>query len=100
MKRSSVIFLLGSVLGAGITYLATTRKEEILDKIEELQKQIKESDLPERTRNLVKEISELVNHLLKSGKEHLSEQEKRNILEEVEAKIKKLEETIHKKSEA
>ncbi len=99
MKRGSIMFLLGSILGAGAAYVATTRKEEILKKIEELQEQIKESDLPERARNLVKEISESIAHLLTSGEEAMSEEEKKNILEEVEAKIQKLEETIQKEGE-
>ncbi|GAB6076508.1 YtxH domain-containing protein [Desulfurobacterium crinifex] len=96
MKKSSIMFLIGSILGAGAAYVAATRKEEILKKIEELQEQIKESDLPERAKNLVKEISESINHLLTSGEEAMSEEEKKNILEEVEAKIQKLEETIHR----
>ncbi|MEO2068406.1 MAG: YtxH domain-containing protein [Desulfurobacteriaceae bacterium] len=96
MKRSSLMFLLGTILGAGAAYVATTRKEEILKKIDELQEQIKESDLPERAKNLVKEISEAINILLTSGEEAMSEEEKKNILEEVEAKIQKLEEAIQR----
>ena len=96
MKKSSIMFLIGSILGAGAAYVAATRKEEILKKIEELQEQIKESDLPERAKNLVKEIAESINHLLTSGEEAMSEEEKKNILEEVEAKIQKLEEAIHR----
>ncbi len=96
MKKSSIMFLLGSILGAGAAYVAATRKEEILKKIEELQEQIKESDLPERAKNLVKEIAESINLLLTSGEEAMSDEEKKNILEEVEAKIQKLEETIQK----
>ncbi len=99
MKKSSIMFLLGSILGAGAAYVATTKKEEILKKIEELQEQLKESDLPERARSLVKEISESITQLLTSGEGAMSEEEKRNILEEVEAKIQKLEETIQKEGE-
>jgi len=96
MKKSSLMFLLGTILGAGAAYVATTRKEEILKKIDELQEQIRESDLPERAKNLVKEISEAINILLTSGEEAMSEEEKKNILEEVEAKIQKLEEAIQR----
>jgi len=95
MRKSSLMFLLGTILGAGAAYVATTRKEEILKKLEELQEQIKESDLPERAKNLVKEISEVLN-ILTSGEKSMSEEEKKNILEEVEAKIQKLEEAIQK----
>jgi uncharacterized membrane protein len=41
MRKSSLMFLLGSLVGAGAAYVATTRKEEILKKVEELQEQIK-----------------------------------------------------------
>jgi hypothetical protein len=95
MRKSSLMFLLGTILGAGAAYVATTRKEEILKKLEELQEQIKESDLPERAKNLVKEISEALN-ILTSGEKSMSVEEKKNILEEVEAKIQKLEEAFQK----
>ncbi|SMO48077.1 hypothetical protein SAMN06269117_10618 [Balnearium lithotrophicum] len=99
MRKSSLMFLLGSLIGAGAAYVATTRKEEILKKIEELQEQIKESDLPERARALVEDISRSIKELLTSGEEEMSEEEKRTILEEVEQKIQKLEETIQKEGE-
>jgi len=99
MKKGSLMFLLGSLVGAGAAYVATTRKEEILKKIEELQEQIKESELPERARSLVDEISRSIKELLTSGESEMSEEEKRSILEEVEAKIQKLEETIQKEGE-
>ncbi|MEO2082823.1 MAG: YtxH domain-containing protein [Desulfurobacteriaceae bacterium] len=96
MKKGSLMFILGSLIGAGAAYVATTRKEEILQKIEELQEQVKESDLPERARTLVKEISESIKNLLLTGEETMSEEERKSILEEVEAKIRKLEEAIQK----
>jgi len=99
MKRTSFMFLLGTVVGAVTAYLATARGEEILRKLEELQEQIKESDFPERTKNLLKEISETITQLVTSGEKEMSDEEKRSILEEVEAKIKKLEETIQQKAE-
>jgi uncharacterized protein YoxC len=99
MRKSSLMFLLGSLVGAGAAYVATTRKEEILNKVEELQEQIKESDLPERARTLVEDISRSIKELLTSGEEEMSEEEKRTILEEVEQKIQKLEETIQKEGE-
>ncbi len=96
MKKGSLMFILGSLIGAGAAYVATTRKEEILQKIEELQEQVKESDLPERARTLVKEISESIKNLLLTGEETMSEEERKSILEEVESKIRKLEEAIQK----
>jgi uncharacterized protein YoxC len=99
MRKSSLMFLLGSLVGVGAAYVATTRKEEILKKVEELQEQIKESDLPERARTLVEDISRSIKELLTSGEEEMSEEEKRTILEEVEQKIQKLEETIQKEGE-
>ncbi len=96
MKKGTLMFLLGSILGAGAAYVASTRKEEILKKIQELQEEIKKSDLPERAKALVKEIAESVQMLLTSSEEALTEAEKKDILEEVETKIQKLEETIQK----
>lgn len=99
MKKGSLMFLLGSIVGAGAAYVATTKREELLKKLEELQEQIKESDLPERARFLVKDISESIRHLLSSGEAEMTEEEKKSILEEVEAKIQRLEETIQKGGE-
>ncbi|WP_456341663.1 YtxH domain-containing protein [Thermovibrio sp.] len=94
MKRNSVIFLLGTLVGAGAAYVATTKREELLKKIEELQEQLKESELSDKAKALVKDISESIKKLISTPEESMSEEEKRSILEEVEAKIRKLEETI------
>ncbi|SNR69791.1 YtxH domain-containing protein [Desulfurobacterium atlanticum] len=94
MKRGTIMFILGSLVGAGATYLATTRKEEIMEKLQELQEQLKESDLPERAKKLVKEIAENIQTLIAAPEEELTEEEKKDILDEVETKIQKLEEAI------
>ncbi|WP_456396112.1 YtxH domain-containing protein [Desulfurobacterium sp.] len=94
MKKETIMFILGSLVGAGAAYLATTRKEEIMEKLQELQEQLKDSDLPERAKNLVKEIAENIQTLIMSPEEELSEEEKKDILDEVESKIQKLEEAI------
>jgi len=99
MKKNSVLFLLGTLLGAGAAYVAATRREELLKKIEELQEQLKESELPEKAKALIKEISESIKKLIVTGEESISEEEKKNILEEVEAKIQKLEETIQQEGQ-
>jgi len=94
MKRGTIMFILGSLVGAGAAYLATTRKEEIMEKLQELQEQLKESDLPERAKKLVKEIAENIQTLITAPEEELTEEEKKDILDEVETKIQKLEEAI------
>jgi len=99
MKKNSVLFLLGTLLGAGAAYVAATKKEELLKKIEELQEQLKESELPEKAKALVKDISENIKKLITTGEESMSEEEKKSILEEVEAKIQKLEETIQQEGQ-
>ncbi len=94
MRKKSLLFILGTVVGAGAAYVATTRKEELLKKIEELQEQLKESELPEKAKGLVKDISESIKKLILTPEGEISEEEKKSILEEVEAKIQKLEETV------
>ncbi len=94
MRKNSLLFILGTVVGAGAAYVATTRKEELLKKIEELQEQLKESELPEKAKGLVKDISESIKKLILTPEGEISEEEKKSILEEVEAKIQKLEETV------
>jgi uncharacterized protein YoxC len=96
MKRETLMFLLGSLIGAGAAYVASTRKEEIINKIQELQEEIKKSDLPERAKALVKDIAESIQALITSSEEALTEAEKKDILEEVETKIQKLEEAIQR----
>ena len=96
MKRETLMFLLGSLIGAGAAYVASTRKEEIINKIQELQEEIKKSDLPERAKALVKGIAESIQALITSSEEALTEAEKKDILEEVETKIQKLEEAIQR----
>jgi len=99
MKKGSIVFLLGTLVGAGATYVATTKREELLKKIEELQEQLKESDLSEKAKLLVKDITESIKKLVAAPEDSLSEEEKKSILEEVEEKINKLEETIQKEGQ-
>ncbi len=96
MRRETLMFLLGSLIGAGAAYVASTRKEEILNKIQEIQEEIKKSDLPEKAKALIKDIAENIQTLITSSEEALTEAEKKDILEEVETKIQKLEEAIQR----
>ena len=67
---------------------------EILKKLEELQTHLKESELPEKAKNIAKDVMESLKQLVISGRENLTEEERRSILDEVEEKIRKLEEAI------
>ncbi len=95
MKKGTLMFLIGTLLGAGATYVATTKKEEILKKIDEIQNQLKESDLPERAKNLAREIADNIKVLVSSSEEGLGDEKKKEILEDVENKIQKLEQAIN-----
>jgi|GEM_PF-581154 gas vesicle protein len=94
MKRSSLMFLIGTIVGAGTALVVATKKEEILKKLEELQTHLKESELPEKAKNIAKDVMESLKQLVISGRENLTEEERRSILDEVEEKIRKLEEAI------
>ncbi len=97
MKKGSLAFLIGTLVGAGAAYVATTKREELLKRIEEVQELLKESSLSEKAKSLVKEVSESIRKLVSSESE-ISEEEKRSILEEVEEKIQKLEETLREET--
>ena len=92
MKKGAVL-LLTSVIGAVGAYFAYKRKDEILQKLNELQEALKEAELTDKAKATIGEIIDRVTGLIKK-EEEMSEEEKVKILKEVEEKIKKLEEVV------
>ncbi len=91
--KKGVVLLLTSVLGAVGAYFAYKRKDEILQKLNELQEVLKETELTDKARAVVGDIIDRITNLIKR-EEEMSEEEKVQLLKEVEEKIKKLEEVV------
>ncbi len=98
-KRSALFFILGTLVGAVATYAASAKREELMGKLDELQEQLRNSEISDKAKQLVKDITDNIQTLLSTKSEELSEEEKKDILEEVEEKIQKLEETIKSEGE-
>ena len=98
MKKGAVL-LITSVLGAVGAYFAYKRKDEILQKLNELQEALKETELTDKVRTAIGEVIDRITNLIKK-EEEMSEEEKVKILKEVEEKIKKLEEVVKSEKEA
>ena len=98
MKKGAVL-LITSVLGAVGAYFAYKRKDEILQKLNELQEALKETELTDKARTAIGEVIDRITNLIKK-EEEMSEEEKVKILKEVEEKIKKLEEVVKSEKEA
>ncbi len=97
-RRGIFSFLLGVVAGVAGSYFAYKKREELLAKLQEIQGIIDDSELPERTKSIVNDIVEKLKGLLAS-KEEITEEEKKDILKEVEEKIKELEKTLEDKED-
>ena len=93
MRRGLIMLLLGAAVGAAGAYAATQRREELLEKLNDIQNSLKDAELKGRAKAIVTDISEKVRTLLKKG-EQLSPEEREEVLEEVEEKIKKREEVV------
>ncbi|WP_029522492.1 hypothetical protein [Persephonella sp. KM09-Lau-8] len=93
MRRGLIMLLLGAAVGAAGAYAATQRREELLEKLNDIQNSLKDAELKGRAKAIVSDVSEKIKTLLKKGEE-LTPEEREEVLEEVEEKIKKLEEVV------
>ncbi|NPA51845.1 MAG: YtxH domain-containing protein [Aquificae bacterium] len=98
MKKGALL-LVTSVLGAVGAYFAYKRKDEILQKLNELQEALKEAELTDKAKTTIGEVIDKITGLIKREDE-MTEEEKVQILKEVEEKIKKLEEVVKAEKEA
>jgi hypothetical protein len=94
MKNKNILLgLIAFILGALFGYAVADRKKEILEKLENLEKKIKDNDLVSGIKDKVKDVIESVKSFLdKSAK--VAKEEEEDILNIVEEKIKKLEKIL------
>jgi uncharacterized protein HemX len=97
MKKSTLLIVVGSVLGAVGAYFAYKRKDEILAKLSEIQENLKEAELTEKAKIAVNDLIERLTSLIKR-EETLTKEEKEKTLTEIEEKVKKLEEVVKAES--
>jgi len=97
MKKSTLLIVAGSVLGAVGSYFAYKRKDEILAKLSEIQENLKEAELTEKAKTAVNDLIEMLTSLIKK-EETLAKEEKEKTLAEIEEKVKKLEEVVKAES--
>lgn len=91
--RKVVTLIAGLAVGAVTAYLLTQRREEVLQKLSEIQNSIKDLELKDKARITMNEVVSKVKKLLQKGEE-LTAEEKEKMLAEIEEKLKKLEEAI------
>jgi len=94
MKNKNILLaLIAFILGALFGYVVADRKKEILEKIENLEKKIKDSDLTSEIKDKAKDVIESVKSFLDKS-EKVAKEEEEDILNIVEEKIKKLEKIL------
>ncbi len=91
--KKVVTLLAGLAVGAVAAYVVAQRKEEIMQKLNEIQNAIKDLELKEKARVTMNEVVSKVKNLLQKGEE-LTIEEKEKMLAEIEEKLKKLEDAI------
>ncbi|EEP60952.1 hypothetical protein [Sulfurihydrogenibium yellowstonense] len=92
-NKSLLIGLIGFILGVLFGYVVADRKKEILEKIENLEKKIKDNDLASEIKDKAKDVIESVKSFLDKS-EKIAKEEEEDILNIVEEKIKKLEKIL------
>jgi len=94
MKNKNILLaLIAFILGALFGYVVADRKKEILEKIENLEKKIKDNDLTSEIKDKAKDVIESVKSFLDKS-EKVAKEEEEDILNIVEEKIKKLEKIL------
>jgi hypothetical protein len=92
-NKSLLIGLIGFILGVLFGYVVADRKKEILEKLEKLDKKIKDNDLASEIKDKAKDVIESVKSFLGKS-EKIAKEEEEDILNIVEEKIKKLEKIL------
>jgi vacuolar-type H+-ATPase subunit I/STV1 len=92
-NKNLLIWLIAFILGALFGYVVADRKKEILEKIGNLEKKIKDNDLTSEIKDKVKDVIESVKSFLDES-EKVAKEEEEDILNIVEEKIKKLEKIL------
>jgi predicted AAA+ superfamily ATPase len=94
MKNKNLLLgLIAFILGALFGYVVADRKKEILEKIGNLEKKIKDNDLTSEIKDKAKDVIESVKSFLDKS-EKVAKEEEEDILNIVEEKIKKLEKIL------
>jgi signal transduction histidine kinase len=94
MKNKNILLgLIAFILGALFGYVVADRKKEILEKMEKLEKKIKDNDLANEIKDKVKDVIESVKSFLDKS-EKVAKEEEEDIFDIVEEKIKRLEKIL------
>jgi hypothetical protein len=94
MKNKNILLgLIAFILGALFGYTVADRKKEILEKLENLEKKIKDNNLVTEIKNKVKDVIESVKSFLDKS-EKVARDEEEEILNIVEEKIRRLEKIL------
>lgn len=94
MKNKNILLgLIAFILGALFGYTVADRKKEILEKLENLEKKIKDNNLATEIKNKVKDVIESVKSFLDKS-EKVARDEEEEILNIVEEKIRRLEKIL------
>ncbi|WP_299237804.1 phosphohydrolase [Sulfurihydrogenibium sp.] len=92
-NKNFLLGLIAFILGALFGYVVADRKKEILEKIGNLEKKIKDNDLTSEIKDKAKDVIESVKSFLDKS-EKVAKEEEEDILNIVEEKIKKLEKIL------
>jgi len=92
-NKNILLGLIAFILGALFGYVVADRKKEILEKLENLEKKMKDNDLTSEVKDRVKDVIESVKSFLDKS-EKVAKEEEEYILNIVEEKIKRLEKIL------
>jgi len=93
MKKAFVAFTTGVITGVAVSYLIYKNKEQLKEKLDEIEKKVKDLEIKEKIEEPVKDLIKTLKNILDKT-EKLAKEETEEVLDIVEDKIKKLEEII------
>ncbi|WP_457640822.1 hypothetical protein [Persephonella sp.] len=93
MKKNSLIFLIGTLMGSILTYLTIRNRKQIYKKLNDIESKVEKLDIKANVREIIEDTVDSIKFLTKKA-EKAAVDEKEAILHKVEEKIKKLEKLI------
>ncbi len=93
MKKEFIAFTTGVITGIAISYLTYKNKEQLKEKLDDIEKKVKDLEIKEKIEEPIKDLIKTLKKTIDKT-EKLAKEETEEVLDIVEDKIKKLEEII------
>ncbi|NPA51846.1 MAG: hypothetical protein GXO22_03025 [Aquificae bacterium] len=93
MKKEVLLFIFGTLFGAGVAYYTVENKKEIMKKINKLEEKLDQLEVDEKVKNLLKDLTDQISQIVEKVQD-MTEKERKVILKTIDEKVSKLEKLL------